>query len=153
MLDGMLEEKNIVIKDHVESWQDAIRLGCQILIDGGYVTAEYPEAILQATAKYGPYYVLAPQIAMPHASFENGVITKQISLLILKDPISFSPTSYDVRLLFTLATTDKESHLSALMSLAGIFQDEGLIEKLLQARTSHEAFRILNSRGKEKEED
>ena len=146
----LIEKKNIVLKDSVESWEEALTLSCQPLIDHGYVEEKYLEAIFKSTEDHGPYYVLAPEIAIPHANPKDGVLQQQISLLVLKEPIKFSETGFDVRLVFTLAAIDSESHLASLTRLATLFADEEMIQHLIQKTSVEDVFALLNQM---KEED
>lgn len=143
MLDGLLSTQGIMIRDHVQDWQAALKLGVDLLVAQDAVKPEYYDAILAATNRFGPYYVLAPNIAMPHASANDGVIRRQISLLILKQPVRFKEDGYDVRLLFTLAAEDATTHLEALKHLARLFQDETLIQALMHAADRDTVVQLL----------
>ena len=144
-MEQLVKRDNIKIVDRVSSWQEAIKESAQMLVDGGYIEPRYIDAIFESTEKNGPYYVLAPEIAMPHANPKDGVIEQQISLLVLRESIRFSEDGYDVRLIFTLAAKDNESHLDALRKLAGLFSDEERINEIIHAETVSEIETLLNS--------
>jgi len=139
----MIQKENIIMKDHVNQWEDAVRISAQPLLEHGYIEESYVEAIFENTAKNGPYYVLAPEIAMPHASPQAGVRKAQISLLVLKNPVYFSKEGYPVRLVFTLAATDETSHLTSLQKLAEIFADEALVQKIIHAQDIDEVYALM----------
>lgn len=63
-----------VINDNTYQWQDAVRKTTAYLEERGYVSADYADAIIQSTHDNGPYYVLCPGLAMPHARPEAGVL-------------------------------------------------------------------------------
>lgn len=144
-MENIIEERNIVIKNSVETWKEAIEYSSKPLLENGFIKASYIDAILENTKKNGPYYVLAPEIAMPHASPLSGVIKQQISLLVLKEPIKFSEDGFQVRLVFTLAATDNESHLNSLKRLSKVFSNEALINKIIQAESEKEVFNLLHN--------
>ncbi|HEY4537491.1 MAG TPA: PTS sugar transporter subunit IIA [Erysipelothrix sp.] len=139
----MIQKENIVMKEKVGNWEEAIRLSAQPLIDNGYIEESYVEAIFENTEKNGPYYVLAPEIAMPHASPQAGVKEAQISLLVMKEPIYFSKDGFPVRLVFTLAAVDETSHLTSLQKLANVFADEALIQKIIDAQDVDEVCKLI----------
>lgn len=141
----LIRPENVQILQSVADWKDAIRIASKPLVDGGYIEQRYVEAIFKNTEKFGPYYVLAPEIAMPHASSDDGVNEKQISLLVLKESIKFSRDGYNVRLIFVLATPDGHSHLQMLRDLSEIFSDEEKIQAIINKNDVHEVSALLNT--------
>ena len=91
----------------------------------------------------GPYYVIAPQIAIPHARPEQGVIKKAMSILLLKEPIKFSEDGFEVRLLIALAATDSQSHLESLVTLSNLLSDESTLASMLQASSNEELYEFF----------
>lgn len=73
-----------------DTWQEAVRLAVQPLIDSKAVTSTYYDAIIASTEKYGPYYVLMPGMAMPHAEAGLGVNRNAFALITLTKPVTFS---------------------------------------------------------------
>lgn len=144
-MEPIIQKENITIAVQADSWQDAVRRSAQPLIDHGHIEPRYVDAILESTVRNGPYYVLAPEIAMPHAGPEDGVISRQISLLVLRRPVRFSEDGFDVRLVFTLAATDRRSHLDLLRALAALFSDEEKIAAIIGAKTIEDIVDILES--------
>lgn len=135
---NMLSIDNIRIYDHAENWVDAITKAVSPLVENGFVEARYIQGIIDNTNLFGPYYVLAPDIALPHARPEQGVIKKQLGVTLLKNPVKFSEGGYDVRLLITLAASDNQGHLEALQQLSEIMMDEERMKQILKAETSEE---------------
>lgn len=63
----------------------------------------------------GAYFVIAPQIAIPHARPTDGVENSAVSLVVLKDGVNFGHAANDpVRLVFGLAATSSEAHLKVI---------------------------------------
>lgn len=139
----MLTLENINIYDHAEDWRDALQKAVQPLIDHGYVEKRYLEGIIENTQKHGPYYVLAPEIALPHARPDQGVIKKQLGVTLLRKPVKFSEDGFDVRILITLAATDNESHLETLKQLSEILMDDDRVRRILEARTKDEILELF----------
>lgn len=66
MISEMLKLENIQIIESAKDWKEAIHLSLEPLVNGGYVTENYEAAIIKCTEEYGPYYVLADDIALIH---------------------------------------------------------------------------------------
>lgn len=142
-MEEMIQQKNIRIIDEVVDWKEAISQAVLPLIENGYVETRYGDSIIENTEKFGPYYVIAPNIALPHARPEQGVLKKQLGILLLRHPIKFSQDGYDVRLLITLAASDSESHLQTLAKLSDILGDDDRIGKILGASSVEEIYRLF----------
>ena len=72
------------------------------MIEQGYCTKEYEDAVFENTEKFGPYYVLCENLALIHASNQSGVNETQMAVTVLKEPVKFKPDGYDVRILHLL---------------------------------------------------
>ncbi|MDP1188982.1 PTS sugar transporter subunit IIA, partial [Klebsiella pneumoniae] len=79
----------------MDSWENAVRLAAEPLQMQGYIAGSYIEAILQSHKELGPYNVLAPGLAMPHARPEQGVLRNGLSLLLIKEGGSFGSSEND----------------------------------------------------------
>lgn len=142
-MEEMIQQKNIRIIDEVADWKEAISQAVLPLIENGYVETRYVDSIIENTEKFGPYYVIAPNIALPHARPEQGVLKKQLGILLLRKSIKFSQDGFDVRLLITLAASDSESHLQTLAKLSDILGDDDRIGKILGASSVEEIYRLF----------
>ncbi len=141
----LISLENIVIVDSVKDWRDAIEKAVRPLVTNAYVEERYIQGIIDNTMEYGPYYVLAPNIAMPHARPEQGVLEKQIGILVLRQPIKFSDEGYDVRLIITLAATDSKSHLEALRSLSELLENDDHVSKIISAKNEEEIYHLFQT--------
>ena len=148
MLESMLVLDNIAIYDKAENWIDAITKAVTPLVEHGFVEARYIQSIIDNTRQYGPYYVLAPELALPHARPEQGVLKKQIGVTLLRHPVKFSEDGYEVRLLITLAASDSQSHLEALQTLSEIMMDESRMAHILKAKTREEILWLFTQSNK-----
>lgn len=143
MIRDMLKEENVQLVQSVRNWQEAIRTSVRPLVIHNYVEPRYIDGIIENTNRYGPYYVLAPDLALVHARSDQGVIEKQLAITVLKEPVKFSKEGYDVRLLVVLAAEDGESHMNTLRKLALIFTDETRIHSICEARNEHEIYQMF----------
>lgn len=145
-LTDLLKEELIQQVDSVSTWQDAVDLAAQPLLANGYIEESYIQAMIASINETGPYIVLAPKVAVPHASPDAGVHQLGISLLQVKEPVDFSEEGDDdkkVQLIFVLAAVDSSAHLRALQELALILDDEEAIDSLIAASDPREILAII----------
>lgn len=146
-LTDLLKEELIQQVDSVSNWQDAVGLAAQPLLAHGYIEESYIQAMIASINETGPYIVLAPKVAVPHASPDAGVHQLGISLLQVKEPVDFSEDDDDdkkVQLIFVLAAVDSTAHLRALQELALILDDEEAIDSLIAASDPREILAIID---------
>lgn len=125
------------------TWQEAVRLSVEPLIESGAITEEYYHAILESTQEYGPYYILMPGMAMPHARPDAGVNRDSFSLITLKEPVAFSDGK-EVSVLLALAATSSDIHTSvAIPQIIALFELENSIERLVACQTPDEVLAMV----------
>ncbi|MGT2935845.1 BglG family transcription antiterminator [Streptococcus castoreus] len=125
--------------DAVSDWQEAIRLAAQPLLEHQIIEGSYIDGMIDSVNELGAYIVLAPKVAVPHAAPEKGARQLGMSLLQLKEPVSFDlnqegDPDKQVQLIFVLAAVDSSSHLKALQELSLVLDDDEYIEQLIQAK-------------------
>ncbi|RIY33230.1 PTS ascorbate-specific transporter subunit IIA [Psittacicella hinzii] len=121
--DSLLQNNSIRLKQKVATWQEAVKLGTDILEANGTITPDYYQAILKCEAEHGPYFHLCPGLAMPHARPEDGVKVNSFALVTLEEPVALSDGSL-VDVFITLAGADNNSHMNALMQIMSTIEDE-----------------------------
>ncbi len=57
--DSLAENKSIRLQAEAETWQDAVKIGVDLLVAADVVEPRYYQAILDAVEQHGPYFVLA----------------------------------------------------------------------------------------------
>lgn len=145
-LKDLVKKELIQQLDTVNDWQTAVRIASKPLLEQGYIEESYVEAIISSVNEIGPYIVLAPKVAVPHASPDAGVHRLGISLLQLKEPVNFGladDEDKNVQLIFVLATVDSSAHLKALQQLALILDDDDIIESLIRAEIPEEILGLI----------
>ncbi|MDR2008497.1 MAG: PTS sugar transporter subunit IIA [Alphaproteobacteria bacterium] len=137
-----LLQGNIVFNSEELSWQEAVQLSAQPLLDGNLITQYYLEEIIKSVEKQGFYIVISPDVALPHARFPQGVKQVCLSLLVSAATIQFgeNPNS---KLVFCVGFVDDTSHMEMLQNLAMFLSDEGNLKKLLEAKTESDVLNLL----------
>jgi len=67
VLENILTEKAIRLKARAVDWQEAVRMGGELLVNAGFAKSSYIEAMVETVKLLGPYSVIALGTAMPHA--------------------------------------------------------------------------------------
>ena len=145
MLKKWIYDTTITLQESVEGWPQALELCAKPLLDLQVIEPEYVTAIIQQHHTLGPYYVLAPGLAMPHARPEEGAKGLGLSLLKLKQGVSFGAGEFDpVNVIIMLAAPDKNSHIEMISSLAELFSSDTDMDELHQVNTLEEIKTIIN---------
>jgi mannitol/fructose-specific phosphotransferase system IIA component (Ntr-type) len=144
-LSRMLSKETIALGLGVRDWQEAVREAGSLLVNSGGVEPRYVEAMVQMVQEIGPYIVIAPGVALPHARPEDGVKRPCMSLVTLSPPINFGNEHNDpVKLVFAFGTTDKKAHIDALAELARLLGDSTKLEGLERALSAEEILKLID---------
>ncbi|MBA7933304.1 PTS sugar transporter subunit IIA [Klebsiella sp. RHBSTW-00215] len=145
MISTWLTEKKIQIVDSVSDWKQAVAISAQPLLADESINEHYIEAIFRSHEELGPYYVLAPGLAMPHARPEQGAKKIGLSLLHIKEGVSFDADENDpIYVVIMLCAVSGDEHIRMITALAEIFCDETRLESLLNASTIEEINSVIN---------
>ncbi|MDC3418552.1 BglG family transcription antiterminator [Aquibacillus salsiterrae] len=145
VLNELLTKETIQNQSKVDNWKEAIRLASEPLLMNGSITEEYVDAMIANVEELGPYVVIAPDIALPHARPECGVQKIGMSLLRLEESVYFSENEkHRARLIVVLAAEDNEKHLKALSQLSTMFSDEGVLENLINSNNKEDIMKCIN---------
>lgn len=144
MITQLLTEDRILIVDEVSDWQDAVSRAVSPLIADGTVNESYFNAIVESTNANGPYYILAPGIAMPHARPETGVNRNGLAFLLVRNGVFFPDENEAVKLHFLLAASDSNQHIELITQLSELFCNDEDMAELFQASEPADVNRILS---------
>ena len=132
LLQDLLSEDNVSFRYPAETWEDVIRHGGQLMVDAGFTDPTYTEAMIDVVRDMGPYIVLAPGLAMPHARPEMGAKQVGAALVTLEKPIDFgSPENDPVSVAIFLCAPNKDEHIQLLTDIATLFEDEEFLDAAL----------------------
>ncbi len=145
-LKELVDKKRVCFHESFDTWEDAVRAGCQPLIDDNTIEENYIQEIIDCVNKYGPYIVIAPDIAMPHSQEGvTGVKDTAISFMKVEQPVHFEVGNpeKDARLFFTLASKDHNIHLENMSKLAMLLSSQDVIDALLNAKNEEDLLAIV----------
>jgi transcriptional antiterminator/mannitol/fructose-specific phosphotransferase system IIA component (Ntr-type) len=132
VLEELLTTQTIQLTAKVTDWKEGIRIASKPLLELGTIEEGYVEAMIESIEVNGPYVVITPGVAIPHARPEEGVRSLSMSLLKLDEAVDFAPDK-PVWLIIVLAAADSESHLRALVQLTTLLGEPANIEDILQS--------------------
>lgn len=136
-------ENRVIVVKNVSNWIEAISIAGKLLAETGVIEERYTDAMIKVTQQLGPYAVITPGVAMPHARPEDGARRVGISLVVVSDGINFGSPNDPVYLVIGFAAVDKTQHLRVLKELADFLGINGIIEKIRKSSSSDEIFKIL----------
>ncbi|MCE0494503.1 PTS sugar transporter subunit IIA [Vibrio salinus] len=146
----LIENQSIKLHQKAGDWKEAIKIGTDMLVSSGAIKPEYYDAIVSSIEKLGPYIIIAPNLAMPHARPEQGVIKTAFALVTLDTPVIFDGEDDPVDVLITLAGSTSDQHMEGLMEVTQVLDDEdsptGInLDKLRRCNTSEDVYRMIDN--------
>ncbi len=148
--ESLIENNSIKLNQSAADWKAAIKIGTDLLERAGTIEPCYYDTIIGNIEKMGPYIILAPGLAMPHARPEEGVIKTSFALVTLKEPVVFEGEDEPVSVLITLAGSDSDKHMEGLMEITQTLDDPdsetGInLDKILRCQTNEEVLAVIDA--------
>jgi ascorbate PTS system EIIA or EIIAB component len=147
--ESLIENNSILLKAEASNWQEAVKLGTDMLVASKAIEPSYYDAIIRSVKKMGPYIIIAPNFAMPHARPEDGVNRTAFALVTLKNPVYFDGEDEPVDVLVTLAGSTSDQHMEGLMEVTQILDDENSeigvdLDKLRRCNTKEDVYLVID---------
>lgn len=144
MLKDLLTKDTISLNVEAKDWEDAIRKGGELLEKDGSIEHKYIDGMIDTMNTIGPYIVIAPGIAMPHARPECGVKKIGMSLITLRNPINFGNKENDpVSLVVCLCAIDHTTHLKAMSELVQLLADNEKVNQIKTAKNVNDILKLI----------
>ena len=146
--ESLINNNSILLQASATDWREAIALGTGMLIKSGAIQQSYHDAIISSIELHGPYIVIAPHFAMPHARPEDGVNHTAFALVTLSTPVFFDGEPVDV--LVTLAGSSSDEHILGLTEVTQILDDPdsetGInLDKVRECFTKDDVYRVIDA--------
>jgi len=133
----------VMVVKSVKDWVEAVKLSGSLLAVDGVIEERYIDAMVKVTEELGPYAVIAPGVAIPHARPEDGAREIGLSILVVKNGVNFGSPNDPVYVVIGFAAIDKTSHLGVLKELAELLSTPNLVEKLRNSSSPEEIIEII----------
>ncbi|MCF0218131.1 MAG: PTS sugar transporter subunit IIA [Malacoplasma sp.] len=146
LIKNLNENDSIVIQVEANDWKQAINECIKPLIAKKVVSASYVDAIITSVNQNGPYFIIADEVAIPHAQGDPSfVFANGFSLVTLKNPVYFDNDPRPVSILIGLASNSPEIHVAiALPQIVAVFEDEKNIQLIKNAKSKQEIVNIIS---------
>lgn len=143
-LEKWLSNEKIQYIETVADWKEAVQIAGNPLLEEGAISQDYIDAIIRQKEEIGPYFVIAPRIAMPHARPEQGAKALGLSIVKLANPVKFDADENDpVDAIFMFSAPDSNSHIEMISEMAEVLSDENTMDKIFSAQSKEELKAIL----------
>ncbi len=143
MLAKAFGPNSIALVSEQLNFQTAVQQAVELLVTDGRATDEYVDQVLRSLTELGPYFVVAPGIAIAHAAPSESVLEIGFALLHLGPGIESGSENDPVRLLFAFCSPDPQSHIDLLGELAQTLSTPGKVELLVNASAESEIRSLL----------
>lgn len=137
-LRNALKQENILLDVEASDWVEAVRKAGQLMVQLGLVLHSYIDGMVEVIKTLGPYAVIVPGVAMPHAHPDKGSVKVGMVLLRLKNPVNFGSHNDPVDFVIAFSAVDSKSHMGMIRGLALFLAKEGILDKLRDAKTVEE---------------
>ena len=114
-------------------WQNAIKISGQPLLKKGYINQHYIDSIIDITNNLGPYYIIGPNIALPHAGIDDGCFKTGMSMIRLSHPVNINTKKGEpimIKYFVFLCSSDEKSHLQAFFHLLSLIHDTDILKEM-----------------------
>ena len=126
--------------------EEAVKIAFNPLLRKGKIKEEYIQNVINSMNNIGPYFVLLPKVALPHARPEEGAIENAIGITVLNKPVNFGSESNDpIKYLFPLSAVNSGDHLDVLSTLSLLVEDESFFNVLDNANKPEDVLEYINN--------
>ncbi|MEY5024325.1 MAG: hypothetical protein RL569_1238 [Actinomycetota bacterium] len=115
----------------ITDWEGAVSAAVALLEQDQRVTGGYLARVLTANQDHGPYFVVAPGIAIAHAAPDEDVQSTGFALLRLQTPVVSGSQNDPVQLVFAFCAVDSTSHIALLGEFAELMSKPENVNTLL----------------------
>ena len=125
--------KSISLHRAASDFESAVSLAVQNLIADQRTNPDYLSEVLDNLKRLGPYFVIAPGIALAHAGPSDAVLEVGFALAKFEEPITSGSANDPVGLVFAFCAQDANSHIELLGEFANWLSTPGIVNSLLNA--------------------
>lgn len=136
----LLHEKNILLNQHFNSKEEAIKKAGELLLNGNYVKENYIEKMLERENISTTY--IGNNIAIPHGTSESQkeILKSGISIIQIPEGVSFG---HDIAKVVIGIAGKGNTHLGLLSNIAIICSEMDNVDKIVNAKTKKEIFELF----------
>ncbi|WP_311477455.1 PTS sugar transporter subunit IIA [uncultured Gulosibacter sp.] len=113
------DEHLVRLGSDATTWQDAVTQAGDLLVQAGCARQGYQRRLISVIDRFGPYMVIAPNLALVHAQPGPDVVRNGLSAVTLPDGVNFGHPHFDpVGLVVGITTVSSAQHLGVIAAVA-----------------------------------
>jgi PTS system ascorbate-specific IIA component len=124
---------SIVAQDTSPSFDAAVSQSVSLLVASGKAQLSYVDEVLESLKTLGPYFVIAPGLALAHAKPSDSVLAPGMALLKLAQPVISGSANDPVSLVFSMCSPNASEHMEMLADFGQIMSTDQVMTNLLNA--------------------
>ena len=124
---------SIVAQDTSPSFADAVSQSVSLLVASGKAQLSYVDEVLESLKTLGPYFVIAPGLALAHAKPSDSVLAPGMALLKLAQPVISGSANDPVSLVFSMCSPNASEHMEMLGGFGQLMSTDQVMNNLLNA--------------------
>jgi PTS system ascorbate-specific IIA component len=140
----LFRKESLKIEYGSYTWQEALKVTGQMLVDIGATEEGYTQAMIDAVNELGPYIAIAPGIALAHAAAGTFVLKNDMAFIVFKEPVLFHSENDTVHLVIGLCALEPNSHIDQLTKLASLLDDDSIVDRFLAVENCDQLYRLVN---------
>ena len=133
MLSSYFDPGSIVAQDTSPSFDAAVSQSVSLLVASGKAQLSYVDEVLESLKTLGPYFVIAPGLALAHAKPSDSVLAPGMALLKLAQPVISGSANDPVSLIFSFCSPNASEHMEMLADFGQIMSTDQVMTNLLNA--------------------
>lgn len=140
----MLEKSKLRIIEKSMTPVEALYEVGNFLNEVGSTHTSYTEEMIESFYALGPYFVIAPSIALAHSKPSSSVIQNDLVLILCKQPVNFGSKNDPVTLLFGLCAKEAHGHMDVLMKVGEMLEDQRLVSELSDCMSIDQLYNCIH---------
>jgi PTS system ascorbate-specific IIA component len=133
VLSSYFDPGSIVAQDTSPSFDAAVSQSVSLLVASGKAQLSYVDEVLESLKTLGPYFVIAPGLALAHAKPSDSVLAPGMALLKLAQPVISGSANDPVSLVFSMCSPNASEHMEMLADFGQIMSTDQVMTNLLNA--------------------
>lgn len=118
-------ERLVRIGNRAEEWKSVVTLAGDLLVGAGCAREGYQQRLIAVIERFGPYMVIAPNLALVHAQPGPDVVKNGLSAITLPEGVNFGHPHFDpVGLVIGLTSTNPAQHLEVIAGVATSLEND-----------------------------
>lgn len=129
----------VAARRSARDWREAVKQVGDLFEKQGIAESTYTDAMVHAVEEFGPYMVLVPGVAMPHAKSAQGVNKPGQVVVTLDTPVEFGHDKNDPVDILVSFAADAEGkkgagHMDMIRSITEVLSDADLLDRIRSAK-------------------